>query len=102
MNLELPLKIKSIHLHVKFDTLMGEGATDLLIDDHDDDGDPNYRLKWVGPGVIPDSGPDGLQGEIPLVGLVGPVVKIIMQAAKGVASGPVSWLLDLLRISDDD
>lgn len=101
MKLELPLKPKSLHLHAEFETRMGDAAIDLKVDDPDNDGDPNYRIKWVGPGVIPDSGPEGISGEIPLMQFFKPVVDMVLTAASGVA-GPLGSLIGLLRVSDDE
>lgn len=101
MKLELPIKPKRLHLYAEFETLMGDAAIDLEVNDNDNDGDPNYRIKWVGPGVIPDSGPDGITGEVPLMKFAKPIVDMVLVAVAGIG-GPLGSLVGLMRMSDDD
>lgn len=98
MKLELPVKIK-IHTHVSVETPFGDADADLVVHDPDGDGQPNYRLKWDLPGKGLDSGPDGLQGEVPLMSLVAPLMSGVLMAAEAV--GAPAAVVSILRSLTD-
>lgn len=101
MKLELPLKIKRIHLHVVADVPGKEDAElDILVNDPDADGDPNYQVKWDLPGTMLDSGPEGLKGEVPVMGFVKPVVNAAIDFAAGFAPAAVQPFIRGMKLSD--
>ena len=103
MKLELPVKLKSLHVHVVVDVPGKEDCKlNLEVDDKDGNGDPNYRVKWDLPGTIFDSGKEGVTGELPVGSIVGPILKTVLAAARTVAPGPAQPFLAALSIVVDD
>ena len=94
MKLELPVKIKSVHLHIVADVPGKEDChLDLLANDPDGDGDPNLRAKWDLPGTMFDSGPEGVKVEVPLGSVLEPIIQGALTMASLVVPGPAKALL---------
>lgn len=99
LRLEMPVKIKSLRVHLVADVPGKEDAElDVLVNDPDGDGDPNYAVKWDLPGAFFDSGPKGITGEIPVASFVKPAVEAAIDLAASVAPAPVRPLLLGLKV----
>lgn len=101
MKLEFPLKIKKVHVHIVADVPGKEDAEfNMLINDPDKDGDPNYRIKWNMPGSILDSGPEGFHGEVPVMSFVRPIVNSALEFAINFAPKNMQAFLRGLKLGE--
>ena len=99
MKLGLPVKIKSVHLHIVADMPGKEDAhLDLLANDPDGDGDPNLKAKWDLPGTMFDSGPEGVKVEVPMMSFVKPIVNGAIGLVSMVAPPGIKQVLQALEL----
>lgn len=100
--LEMPVKLKRVHLHIVADVPGKEDAhLDVNVNDPDDDGNPNYQVKWDLPGTMFDSGKEGVTGEVPLSSFLLPVVNAGIKLATALVPGPAGMALKAVKFVQD-